>query len=107
MMIKLFDGTIKDDNSGVIIEGGNAGQYSFFDNPLVKEYQENEQWISNPGYNLSKAKDREINFIDRKLIMLELQKSKANELTFAAQSSVFSSELTTLNSRKAFLEALT
>lgn len=107
MNVKLFDATIKNYKAGIIIEGPNSGKYSFVENYRIKEWYETDKWVPNPGYDLNQSRNDELRNIETDIILLELQKTKADELTFTTQSTEFGSQLIELNSRKAFLEALT
>ncbi|KKN72962.1 hypothetical protein LCGC14_0405160 [marine sediment metagenome] len=107
MDVKLFDNTIVNYKPGIIVEGPNEGLCSFVEDKKIKEWYANSAWVPNPGYDFNQSRNDELRNIETQIVLLELQKDKANELSFTTQFSVFASQLTILNSRKVSLETLT
>jgi len=80
--ITNFDNKESIQSFGVIVEGPNKGQWSYVENPEIKDIKQEDKWIKNPGYDESKIVLERSQSLKRQIISLSLKKDKASQLQF-------------------------
>jgi hypothetical protein len=106
MKIKNYKNQINEIDFGIIIEGINAGQNSYIENPEIKEVFIDGQWIPNLGYDLQKVKSQKLSEIESKILDASMKLDKANLLNLQTQVSELTAKLTELNNQKGEINAL-
>jgi hypothetical protein len=104
--IKLYDNTTESINVGCILSGPNAGQLNIYDRNDVKEYDEGNGFIPNPGYNLSAAINSEVSDLHKEMIRLQNEKTAATTLSYPNELIEIQGKIDSINARLSLLAGL-